>query len=378
MVISCGGGDNGSSSGTDSGGGDTGSNPIPDATIDSGADTSAPETGGGDTSTGGDSSAPMDATGGDAPSTTDGSGETDGAPPSNDASTDAPGGGGDASDGATPADAAPDASGGLGPGNANCMMATTVQLSAANSEIDLPADTTGGRHSINAPCTADNGAEVFYQFTISAALFVYADTFGASWNTVLYLLSNSCMPLTTTTMGDAVCNDDGCGAQQSQIVALLNPGRYKIGVSGRGSAQGAATVHLQWALAPSGTSKPLPEGMTTQTGATSGRTSNIGDISTSCLADGPENSYWWTNCPSDLGGMLSASTCDGQSWESVLELQVPKAISYTCNVDGCGGANGTRASLTASVPAGAGLRVLSVDGYSGTDLGNYTMTVDRP
>jgi hypothetical protein len=227
---------------------------------------------------------------------------------------------------------------------------------------------------------SDSAPEVFYAFTINAPMFVYADTFGTSWNTVLFLLSNGCAPITSAIAGDAVCNDDACGTPQSQIVTALPAGKYKLGITGRtsdaGPNQGPATVHFRVALAASGTDTQLPQGTTMQSGTTSGAISNIGAIAGSgCVAAGPENGYWWTSCPSDPGGMLNASTCSGVTgWEPVLELQVPGSNAYKCAQDSCG----LQTSLTASIPSGAGLRVLAIDGNTAADLGAYTLSVTRP
>jgi hypothetical protein len=262
------------------------------------------------------------------------------------------------------------------PGNDHCSSAPLIPLSAQNRRLDLKATTSAATHDIDAPCAPDQGPDVFYKFAISKRVFVYADTFGATWNTVLFLLSDSCEPISaSTTTGDAVCSDDACGAQGSRVVALLEPGTYRLGLGGRAGAKGDATIHFEWALAGSGTVSQLPQGSSVQTGTTVGVGGSIEGLSTDCLAAGAENSYWWARCPSDPGGTLTASTCDGgTTWESVVEVQIPKSVSYQCNLDGCG----LQSSLTANVPAGAGLGVLSLDGQGGSDHGAYSMTVSRP
>jgi hypothetical protein len=261
----------------------------------------------------------------------------------------------------------------IGPGgNDHCAAATSIPLSAANPRVDLAATTVGASHDVDVPCASGAGADVFYKFAFSKRVFVYADTFGATWDTSLFLLDDTCTPLTaSTTAGDAVCSDDACGKPQSQIVAVLEPGTYRLGLSGRG--QGAATIHFEWALAGGGAIAQLPQGSTVQHGTTSGE-GNIDGISSDCLAAGPENSYWWARCPSDPGGTLTASTCGGTTWESIVEVQIPKSVQYQCNLDGCG----LQATMSTLVPAGAGLGVLSVDGQSGTDVGEYALTVSRP
>lgn len=262
------------------------------------------------------------------------------------------------------------------PDNNLCTKAKVIALAAATPSIDIAATTLGAQHNVDAPCESGGGPDVFYELTFSHRIFVYADTFGASWDTVLYLLKDDCTPLAApTTGGDSVCNAGACGTSQSQIVALLEPGHYRLGLSGHNGAAGAATIHFQWALAGAGNIAPLPAGSSVQSGSTLSASGSIQNITNDCLALGPENSYWWCSCPSDLGGTLSASTCGGASWETALELELPASAPYACSLDvGCG----LQTSLSSAIPAGAGLRVLSVDGQNATDKGSYTMTVSRP
>ena len=259
------------------------------------------------------------------------------------------------------------------PANDLCKNATALALGATPS-INIMATTLGAQHDIDAPCDDGAGADVFYSFDVSKRVLVYADTFGASWNTVLYLLTKDCTPIAaTTTTGDAVCSSGACGGSQARIVALLEAGQYRLGLSGRAGAAGAAKIHFEFALAGSGSVTPLPSGSTMQSGSTVG-SGDIQAISQLCLAAGPENSYWWSSCPSDAGGSLNASTCNGAAFETVLEVQLPASAPYTCSLDGCS----LQSSISSTIPAGAGLRVLSVDGQGGSDKGAYTMTVSRP
>ncbi|MBX3191964.1 MAG: hypothetical protein KF819_33545 [Labilithrix sp.] len=264
-----------------------------------------------------------------------------------------------------------------GGGKDQCSQATLIPLSGANPRVDLPSTTVGATHDVDAPCAAEQGPDIFYRFAVSKRAFIYADTFGATWDTVLFLLSDSCVPIPTTMSGGATCSDDGCGTKQSQLVALVEPGYYKLGLAGRGSATGAATIHFEWALAGSGNVAQLPKMNSVQVGTTFGSGGNIDGISGDCLAAAAENSYWWARCPSDPAQTLNASTCaGGTTWESVLETQIPRSApakpsAYTCNVNGCG----LQSTLTTSIPAGAGLGVLSIDGQGGNDVGPYTMTV---
>jgi hypothetical protein len=262
----------------------------------------------------------------------------------------------------------------IGPAGADkCESATVVPITD-QPRIDLGGNTTAATHDIDVPCSSGQSPDVFYKIGFSKRVMIYADTFGANWNTVLFLLSDSCVPITTsTTSGDAVCSDDACGTTQSRLVAMLEPGYYRLGLSGAGGAKGAATIHFEWTLAGSGAVKPLPQGDSVQTGATAG-SGNITALSSDCIAAGGEDSYWWARCPSDPAGTLTASTCGGATWESIVEVQVPRVTKYQCALDTCG----LQSSLSTAIPAGAGLGVVSVDGDTGGDFGAYTLDVSRP
>ncbi len=257
----------------------------------------------------------------------------------------------------------------VGAGSDHCAKATVIPLVARRSE--LHADTTAATHDVDVPCASDSGADVFYQFTLSRRVLVYADTFGATWNTALFLLSNGCVPLTTPTMaGDAVCSDEECGTSQSRLVALLPPGNYKLGLGGSGA--GLATIHFEFVLAASGTETALPQGATEQSGTTQGDTGNVQEDG--CLAAGPENGYWWTTCPADHGGALLASTCGGATWETLLSASIPRAPATMCSVGTCN----LQTELKTTVPAGAGVHHLLVDGQAANARGPYVMQVTRP
>ena len=269
----------------------------------------------------------------------------------------------------------PDATVVAGGGSDSCADATAIPLSAANPRVDLLTSTLGATHDIDVSCSPGAGPDVFYKFVFAKRVLIYADTFGASWNTSLFLLDDSCNPITTsTTPGDSVCSTGACGTSQGRIVALLEPGFYRLGLSGQGGASGTATIHFEWTLAGSGNIAPLPKGMSTQTGTTGGG-GNIDGLDSKCLAAGGEDSYWWARCPNDAAGSVTASTCGGADWDSIVDVQIPGGTkTYTCAEGTCG----NQSSLTTAVPAGAGLGVVSIDGQGGTDYGNYSMIVTRP
>jgi hypothetical protein len=199
---------------------------------------------------------------------------------------------------------------------------------------------------------------------------VYADTFGATWNTIL-AISPTC-PLTAPTAypGMVGCNDDACGTAQSQVFAILPNGRHYLVLSGVNGDSGSVTIHIQHAQVADSRNLSLPEGSGTLTGKTSGSGSMA-----LCEAGGPEDCYWWVSCPDYAGGTLSASTCAGTAFDTVLSLQIPSNDTVSCaNGDSCG----LQELMTAAIPSGAGMHVLTVDGDVHSSAGAYTLTYSRP
>jgi hypothetical protein len=251
-------------------------------------------------------------------------------------------------------------------GNDLCANATTISLATAHAQVD--AITTGAGAELTAPCGSAGAPDVFYKFTLTRRELVYADTFGATGTTALFFAS-ACGTARSapTTTGDAVCSTGACGTGQSQVVALLDPGTHYLVLAGA-----AATIHFQHVEVGSGTVDQLAQGSTAPTGTTSG----FGALY-ACDGGGAENSYWWRTCPSDPGGSFQASTCTGTDFDTILSLQMPGSEIVMCDddTDGCGQ---FQSRVATNIPAGAGLFVISVDGFSPAKHGNYTLSSSRP
>ena len=71
---------------------------------------------------------------------------------------------------------------------------------------------------------------------------------------------------------------------------------------------------------------------------------------------------------------MTASPCGRATWDTVLHVSHGNGTS-ACNGDGASCA--PQSQLSAPVPAGAGLHVLYIDGFS-TAQGAYSMSVTRP
>jgi hypothetical protein len=254
-------------------------------------------------------------------------------------------------------------------------------LSLASPGQDIAATTVGAAHDLDAPCggTARGGADVFFQFTIpsSGPELVYADTFGSGFDTVLYFAS-SCGAARTgsTTVGDAVCNDDagtvGCltAGLQSQVVALLDPGTHYLVLGGYASQTGTATIHFQHLPIGNGALGLLPAGTSTLSGSTSG----IGRVGGSCGGgSAPENTFWWRTCPETPSGTFSATTCARATWDTLLYVVNGNGVGNACNDDACA----LQSTISSTLSGGGGLHALYVDGFF-VASGSFTVATVRP
>lgn len=267
-------------------------------------------------------------------------------------------------------DAGPDTPVGL-----SCSSAIKIDTELG-AHLDIPLSTAGGTHHFDIPC-AQGGNDIVFRFTVFERELIYADTFGTTWNTVLSL-SPACPiePMSgTPPEGMVFCSDDACGGKQSQIVAVLTSGMYYLVVSGANAESGEAILHFQHAPVGNGPLVMVPAGAGTYEGVT--KAGSLGTVD-KCESPGPDNSYWWLTCPDYAGGALSASTCEGTSFDTVLNLQVPRTDLSSCNDDDESCGVKSRSSLKLTVPAGAGINVVTVDGSRRAAAGDYRLVLTRP
>jgi hypothetical protein len=285
---------------------------------------------------------------------------------------------------------------GMPPANDTRAGATVITLSAGNSQ-NLAANTTSARHDVNGNCNCTTaGNDVFYRFTLTAPTFVYADTFGTTWDTALFLQDAAGNNLTPGGTGQVTCNDDnpaagycpgvppmaGASALQSQILARLNPGTYYLVLSGCGA--GMATIHFQHLPAGSGaTTARITPNTTLQN--VMGATMGTGAVSSTCCSGGPENSYFWVTCPGASATTFYASSCSTTTGTNLASYDVevaqysalrPTAMLSVCNDDvGAAFTCNAGASMTSTIPATTatqgGLNTLIVDSCIGS--GTYTV-----
>jgi hypothetical protein len=267
----------------------------------------------------------------------------------------------------TPPDAAPEAEAAppTPPPNDTCQEARVIPLAP---HADVAATTRGARHDLDLSCGA-GGGDVFFSFTLTERSLVYADTFGAAFDTIL-AFTDACGDSDGGVLAgtEPSCVDDACGTKASQVVAVLPVGKHYLVLSGRGEG-GDVTLHFEHAPVGTGQVAALGLGASVASGTTSGD----GRLSL-CEAGGPEDSYWWTSCQGFTGGPFTASTCSNTMYDSMLALQIPRTGALVCNDDACM----LQAAITTSLPPGAGLHVLTVDGFTPRHHGAYSLSTTRP
>ena len=257
----------------------------------------------------------------------------------------------------------------------NCVAGTCTTSSSANDtptgavvlSMVAPTQTiTASTFGATNQSACGSGGDVYYRFTLTARELVYADTFGTAYNTLLAFA-----PSTGAGTVAGTCTDDVCGVLQTQLTRVLEPGTYFVVVSGFGTSSGLFTLHFQHLPVGNGTVTQLTtlSGSQTVTGTTSGTSA----ITTSCGSGlGPENTYWFVTCPSFTATIFSATTCSAtDTWDTVLEQRSATRVVTACNDNTCG----LRSSVGSTIPAGAGLHSLYVDGNSSSSLGAYTATL---
>jgi hypothetical protein len=254
-------------------------------------------------------------------------------------------------------------------GDGTCASPYVIPMNTPHTSVTV--DTSTRQHTLDLAC-GGTGKDIVLSFVLSQKEMVYADTFGAKWNTVLSF-ADACnaTSVQNATEGMTSCSNDACGSTQSQAISMLGFGKHYLVISGANAESGPVTIHFQHALVGSGTFSLLPAGA----GAVQGKTTGAGLVST-CEATGAENTYWWSSCPDYAGGAFSATTCNGAAFDTLLMLQIPKNDAQTCADDD---ANcGVLSTVGATVAPGAGIHVLLLDGDTIKSSGDYKITYTRP
>ncbi len=275
---------------------------------------------------------------------------------------------------------------GTPPANDTRAGATVINLTMPSQT--LMADTTAARNNTTS-CACTSGNDVFFTFTITQPELIYADTFGATWDTSLFI-QDAAGANVVAGAGSVTCNDDAqsagfCAAGvgnglQSQIVARLNPGMYFLVLSGCGA--GTAGIHFQHAPAGNGTSTRIAPDATTRSAMST--TAGTGTATGTCCSSGADNSLFWITCPNTAAASLHVNTCNTMTGATTAAYNVslsehtPARGAVVCN-DNINGVCGTGSSLVAAIPATtattANLNAVVVDGCatSGAATVNFTL-----
>ncbi len=252
--------------------------------------------------------------------------------------------------------------------NNSCAAAAPIMLGAAGTTTLVSGTTVGSTDSAQ---TCMGGGDVWYAFTLVTQEIVYVDTFGTStmgYNPVVGFAA-------ACGAAQQSCSDDACMTLNSQTATVFGPGTHMIIVDANTGA-GPFTLRIQHMPVSGGPAGALPMGPILINANTTGAPTRV--FSCGGGMPQPERYYVWPTCPTFAGGMLTATTCTGATYDSVLEARDTNAAGATCNDNSmCGGMATNRATIARMIPAGAGIHVLSLGGAGGM-AGVAQITGNRP
>lgn len=249
---------------------------------------------------------------------------------------------------------------------ANDLAAGAIDISAGGTfTVDL-----GAAHDDNwamatgLDCGDQGGRDVFYQFTLPAEEVVYFDTFSSSFDSVVRIFPGSCTALGTV----MACADDACGQTRSQDAFDLAAGTYCLVVDQFSNASTTGSTTLTFRRGGR-TGAKLPNRSGTVTGTTAGK-ANLSTASCEANTPRPESVHFTTTCPG--ANTVSANTCSGTAWDSVLYMKAGVATSsdVACDDDSC---VGLQSSIANKVINGANLLWIIVDGFGMSGEGAYSL-----
>ncbi len=212
-------------------------------------------------------------------------------------------------------------------------------------------------------CGDQGGRDVFYQFILPAEEVVYFDTFSSSYDSVLRVFPGSCTALGTVLS----CADDACGQTRSQDALNLAAGTYCLVVDqfSNASTTGATTLTFRRG---GRVGAKLPNKSGSVSGTTIGKT-NLSMASCEANTMRPDSAHFGMTCPGT--NLVSANTCTGTTWDSVIYLKsgVATSADASCADDNCS----LQSRITNASISGANLLWFIVDGYGMTGEGAYTL-----
>jgi hypothetical protein len=267
-----------------------------------------------------------------------------------------------------------------------CSGGTVVPGDTCASPIDV---TGGGRFTgstaaagadYSGGCGGVSGREVVFRYTLAETSDVFINTFGSSFDTLVYMRS-SCGG-----GADIACNDDARDVLQSEIRLLDQaPGTYYVFLDAWGTGSGDYSFDIYM-------SAPSSRG-----GDACGEAEWV-DISTVETLSGNTCPLWWINyrddtqaCGRGTGGLdqvyyfvvtarteVTFATCGAAEWDTILDLrQVCNDETadgrVTCDDDSCD--PGLQSTITATLDPG--VYYLWLDGFNADACGSFEISVTR-
>ncbi|WP_437781486.1 MXAN_6577-like cysteine-rich protein [Sorangium sp. So ce1097] len=226
--------------------------------------------------------------------------------------------------------------------------------------------TAGAVDIMNSTCGGANASEVTYAFTAPSAGTYIFDTFGSSFNTVLYARDVDCSGAVLK------CNGDAGGGVQSRLTMDLAEGQTILLVidGSSASASGEFTLTAQRYDGGGTCSTPIDLGSTVPQVVTGSTAEQPESVTPACgVSSAPEMIYSFT-APDN--GIYIFNTF-GSSFDTILQVYDGSCAGtpLRCNDD----AGGPQSRVTVDLVAGQTVLVV-VDGRS-TNRGDYVLQVDR-
>jgi hypothetical protein len=251
--------------------------------------------------------------------------------------------------------------------------------------VSISGSTAGRANALSGASCGGGGAsapDYAYQWTAPSAGTYTIDTFGSSFDTVLYVRNATCGG------PELACNDDASGVLQSQVTVTLAAGQtIIIVVDGYRTNSGTFSLRITGNTRPSATptatptpTPPMPScpqvnlGSTLPvsiSGSTAGRANALDGASCGAGGTAPDYAYQWT-APS--AGTYVIDTL-GSSFDTVLYVRDASCsgAELACNDDVSGMNHQSR--LSVALAAGQTI-VIVVDGY-GSASGSYNVHVKK-
>ncbi len=277
------------------------------------------------------------------------------------------------------------------PPNDDCTGATPIALGAPGTVTTVTGSLVGATHSTGT-ATPRATPDVWYSFTLGDQELVSVDTFGTTAFDTVVGLDTSCSATTLAASNDdsgcgTSCGPDvGCDFHSSQLVQVLGPGTYDIVVNTYNTAVGSFTLRIQRmqgiSAAVGSVTATIPQGAYSLATDTTGAPTRLQACSGAPTSTpSPERTYVWTTCPAFAGGPFSATTCPGGTYDTLLQYRNSYNTGMAYNAcdddDSTCTSDGLLSTVSATEPAGAGMHVLTVSGWSGA-YGTATVTGNRP